>query len=335
MEYLIKLNETAKKEQMNYYEVTVNERIQYKKLEAFEQKHQIVLPSEYKKFILEYANGMSGELFDLLPLEQYDLLYKKSEFYEQYFKNEFQFTDDHPYEPLRKTFMSETEGTITIRKKGTGYDLLVVSGKDYGAVWHTDRKKGFGIKRIASSFRKYIDERIDEQIKTLVDQERFRNTIYKDRIKCIVLDIMKSDKTVDFIILKENTRMKYRISHTRESNFLLDNVDCKQFEQQYSVNLVFIIDNAKYFKEETLRGNYYFEDEWDDDYIKATANVIVRTKLLESHRDGFSNKYYTRCRLNNFDADMYIVTNRNISHLAQKEVSFMGTLGSLIKGINL
>lgn len=328
MEYLIKLNEEAKKKQLNYYEVKLKNKISEKELLEFEDKHKVTLPSEYRKFILDYANGIDDKLIDLLSLQQFFSLYKMEEYREGYLSEEFAFDANNLYEAGKKTLIDETVGTISIRKYKGGYDSLVVSGKDRGAIWHANRKKGFGIVRVASSFRKYLDDRIDDRIKTLVEQERFIHTIEKDCVSLTIIEVNQFEQYHELKIVKDNTRKEYQLRYQSDN----ENLDIKKFTKEMcagrSVEGVFLFDQAKGFKETQLRGNYYFEE-------LNQSEVLVKTRILESYRDGFSNKYYTRCRLNNFDSDMYIVTTRDISHLFDKEVVFNGQLSALIKGINI
>ncbi len=91
---------------------------------AFEAKHGVVLPADYKAFFLEVENGRVGPDGGIIPFE------------ENLAPGNCEFDEVDPTRPFKVTF-SSIYGAIFIGhvQGDTGYNLLVLNGTDRGTVW--------------------------------------------------------------------------------------------------------------------------------------------------------------------------------------------------------
>src|SRR5258708_4128540 len=102
---------------------------------AFEAKHEVKLPEEYREFLITAGNG--GAARSVLPRD----LFRLGE--ESEYKGLLSLLN-HPF-PHTQTYqlehyaVSEIQGTIPLLHEGCGYHYnLVVSGQERGNVWLVD-----------------------------------------------------------------------------------------------------------------------------------------------------------------------------------------------------
>lgn len=118
------------KEELNY-ECTFNKVAQPEEIELFQKKYDLLLPADYKDFLLEVGNGGS---FGLRPLDFHHYLTET---------NDVCLTKEFP---LSKPYQGEVEavalddsiydGQLIIEADGCGnYTFLVVNGSEFGHVW--------------------------------------------------------------------------------------------------------------------------------------------------------------------------------------------------------
>ena len=126
---------------------------------AFERKHGIRLPEEYRLYITRTGDGGAGPFYGLLPLED-------NEGNEVDPKSPFPFTADKPlnlwdmYNEIEDaenrdelfekiyadTCLRSDMGVIYISHEGCGmYNVLVVNGEEYGKVWWIDLSNDAGV----------------------------------------------------------------------------------------------------------------------------------------------------------------------------------------------
>ncbi len=336
IEYLKKLNREAKDRNEHYFEEHVRNKLTERDVLQFEEYHNVELPEEYKKYLLEFGNGIDGNMLHIFPIEYYNWLYQDEALIKNYLSTDFPFSEKNEYVSFGDDYMKETTGTITLTDWGCGiHDLLVISGEEKGSVWTDDRSSDNGIYKTSSSFRKYLEDRIDVKMKALVDQEKYIYTLFRYPPLVRIIEVNGRGRGRDVLIMFKNKH--YYVYHYQADEFLEEGEQSKVLLPDTSERMVFIIDQAQNFEEVDLNETYRFEyeDELKRSVQHNSSLVKVRTRILESYQDGFSPQYYTRCRVDNFPDDLYIVTYRDISHLEGKECMFEGKLGSLIKGINI
>ena len=129
---------------------------------AFETKHNIRLPEDYRRFITEIGNGGAGPYYGLETLEDslfIDLDYKKENEYinlsqpfllTQKWNMEFAGVSDNEqeYQVFEKEYFKDSwvNGLLRICNFGCGVSLnLVANGTEYGNIWVDDRGSDGGI----------------------------------------------------------------------------------------------------------------------------------------------------------------------------------------------
>lgn len=144
------------------HKYTINEKLSEEQLEAFEKKHSIALPIEYRTFLRDVGNGGAGPYYGLQTLEDslfIDLDYKRpGEFvnpsipfpFNEAWNMEFEGNeeDDIAYEKFSEEYYSDKweTGVLRICNYGCGISLnLVVNGQEKGNIWVDDRGNDGGI----------------------------------------------------------------------------------------------------------------------------------------------------------------------------------------------
>ncbi len=145
---------------------------------AFEERHGIKLPEDYRDFLLQVANGGAGPCYGLFPLS--DLLDPDGRDVERVTPGEDfphaeawnctfppqapdESDDDHRrrYEAHEERYFATAHvaGSIALCHYGCGDILrLVVSGPQYGTVWQDGRGGDYGIWPLHQSFREWYDQ---------------------------------------------------------------------------------------------------------------------------------------------------------------------------------
>ena len=127
-------------------------------IKAFEQKHNIELPEDYRAFLLEFGNGGCGPGYGLIQLENgpYDIPHNKEESEIISLQSSFRFEtywnlEDFPKENY-STWEDEydqikwADGMLRIAHLGCGiYCNIIISGNERGNIWIDDRGSEGGI----------------------------------------------------------------------------------------------------------------------------------------------------------------------------------------------
>jgi hypothetical protein len=159
-------------------------------IQAFEEKHQITLPSEYRQFLLEVGNGGAGPGYGLysIPglasakeitatshplnleiLAQPFLLTEAWNDLDLIIKNPAgMVVNNQAY--LDKKFI---QGTLTMANYGCGmYALLVITGEQQGKIWIDDRTNESGIYPASGNFCHYFHDADHEEFQPDSDDEQ-------------------------------------------------------------------------------------------------------------------------------------------------------------------
>jgi hypothetical protein len=132
------------------------------KVKAFEERFAIVLPYEYRTFLLEVGNGGAGPYYGLFPLGVFSDIkghdptevigdlsrpFPHTGAWNLYDQPDSQVDEDEKaYEAWTKRYCDNKwiDGAFPICHEGCGhYDLLVVTGSERGHIW-VDRRVGDG-----------------------------------------------------------------------------------------------------------------------------------------------------------------------------------------------
>lgn len=137
---------------------------------AFESKHKIILPSDYRNFILRFGDGFCGPAFGLFKLENgiYDLPtniensetitlnkpFRLNGYWnlEEFPKDDEEKWDDEYFD------IKWTDGMLRICHLGCAiYVNLIITGKERGNIWIDDRSSDAGIYPVNhySDMKKY------------------------------------------------------------------------------------------------------------------------------------------------------------------------------------
>ncbi len=119
-------------------------------VQDFEQKHSVILPEEYCRFVLEIGNGGVGPDYGLRQLQDPRrsipaLLSQPWPHCTEWNLKSDQFGSIQEFN-LEYERDEQTQGSLAVCDMGCGYDvLLVVSGEERGTIWQDLRAGDGGI----------------------------------------------------------------------------------------------------------------------------------------------------------------------------------------------
>jgi hypothetical protein len=118
---------------------------------GFEQKHNVTLPEDYRRFLMEIANGGAGPYYGLQRLDAAvhkgsDHLISRSWLHHAAWNlNYRQFPTVEEYNEVYHSD-EQTQGALYLSHMGCGHEvLLVVAGEESGTVWEDYRGSDEGI----------------------------------------------------------------------------------------------------------------------------------------------------------------------------------------------
>jgi SMI1 / KNR4 family (SUKH-1) len=136
-------------------------------IQAFEVKHHIQLPDDYRNFLLEVGNGGAGPGYGLMPTED-----KNNNFISQAFTLQEAWNDLDLMIKNRSSFIVTPDayldnkfikGTIAIAHYGHGiFALLVILGEQRGNIWIDDRANCGGIYPFTENCGSYLHDNPDD-----------------------------------------------------------------------------------------------------------------------------------------------------------------------------
>lgn len=124
---------------------------------AFEQKHRISLPFDYRSFILRFGDAACGPFYGLLTIEKgvYDLPQNIRDSDIIMLSNPFRFISpwnresiigDVDFQEDEYDDVKWCDGMLRICHAGCGHFInIVVTGTEYGNIWHDGRASDEGI----------------------------------------------------------------------------------------------------------------------------------------------------------------------------------------------
>ncbi|MEH2244611.1 SMI1/KNR4 family protein [Nostoc sp.] len=152
-----------------------------KDIQMFESRYNIILPSEYRNFLLEVGNGgvgpgyglsgLSGiENEDVIPeklyQENYEILSQPFPLTEAWNDLDLIVKNNTGFVANNDTYFDDKfiQGTLTITNYGCGiYAMLVITGEQSGKIWIDDRTNDNGIYPASLSFcHAFHDTNLDD-----------------------------------------------------------------------------------------------------------------------------------------------------------------------------
>lgn len=163
----------------------VNRRLPPAQVEEFEQKYDIRLPEEYRRFIIEIGDGGAGPFSGILPLGRYFPLEDDPRLnrLNQPFPHRTSWSEDALREEELELYQSDreylnqlTQGALIIQDFGCAISvLLVVTGERRGSIWMDDTANAGTITPMENgeSFLKWYSQWLDEVLKKAADMCQF------------------------------------------------------------------------------------------------------------------------------------------------------------------
>ena len=184
------------------HEYIQNSPLTSEQINEYERTHNIILPHEYKEFLLDIADGDVGPFYGLYPLLFNDDLVLKLD-KEFPFTLEDPFILSHVYDSIPDDLSDEEEeeyydkiysladcGHILLATEGCGmYSALIVNGREYGNIWFKDLANDAGMFPLTNpkdskplGFYDWYELWLDKSIESLVNNSEGLSS-YADFIK--------------------------------------------------------------------------------------------------------------------------------------------------------
>lgn len=116
-----------------------------KEITAFEQRHSIVLPKEYRAFLLNVGPGAPGPMYPMLSLEE--AMAERGD------RSVYTLADPFLPPTSKDDFVAlDTGGVLPISYDGCEYyHVIIVNGPDKGSIWYNVLERP-GLVRAADDF---------------------------------------------------------------------------------------------------------------------------------------------------------------------------------------
>ncbi|GCE09510.1 SMI1/KNR4 family protein [Dictyobacter aurantiacus] len=144
---------------------------------AFEQKHSIMLPEDYRNFLLYIGNGGAGPYYGLFSVHMYnwELATVQNNFLTLPFPHQAAWqpnSDTIDKEALDEdhTYFGNywVQGSMRICHFGCGvYMLLVVTGSERGHIWFDDRTSDYGIYPTGNNFLTWYETWLEDSLRDI------------------------------------------------------------------------------------------------------------------------------------------------------------------------
>lgn len=140
-----------------------------KTVEDFEKEHSIVLPEEYRDFILEMGDGGAGPYYGIYTLQD---AYKENKWFQLGdLKKDFPLTEEWQNEDDEEDENAYPEnlydGCMMISHQGCGtWSFLIVSGPERGKVWNDFTTNDGGLLPTGYTFAEWYQNWLNDGIKS-------------------------------------------------------------------------------------------------------------------------------------------------------------------------
>ena len=127
---------------------------------AFEARHDLSLPEDYRDFLLEVGDGGAGPFYGLFRLDRSDLDRRDGEdlmpgFLAGSFPHERSWNEDYSSPEGEEEYFDPApiRGSLNLSHQGCGYMVrLVLNGPQRGTLWEDGRCSDMGITPFAPGF---------------------------------------------------------------------------------------------------------------------------------------------------------------------------------------
>ncbi|GHO89406.1 SMI1/KNR4 family protein [Dictyobacter formicarum] len=151
---------------------------------AFEQQHAIILPEDYRNFLLSIGNGGAGPYYGLFPIHMYnwELENVQDNFLALPFPHQKAWQPDSDVIDTEAVDENHTyfgnywiQGAMRICHFGCGvYLLLVVTGPERGNIWFDDRASDNGIYPAESNFLTWYETWLEDSLQNVKPKKETR-----------------------------------------------------------------------------------------------------------------------------------------------------------------
>ncbi|MEH1801690.1 SMI1/KNR4 family protein [Nostoc sp.] len=186
-----------------------------KDIQVFESRYNIILPSEYRNFLLEIGNGGAGPGYGLsglsgikyediisekLSQENYEILSKPFILTEAWNDLDLIVKNNTGFVANSDAYFDDRfiPGTLTITNYGCGiYAMLVINGKQSGKIWIDDRTNDNGIYPASLTFCRAFHDTNPDDFHSNSDEEQPLNFYdwYEDWLNRSLEQIRQSSET--------------------------------------------------------------------------------------------------------------------------------------------
>ncbi|NQF15709.1 SMI1/KNR4 family protein [Brevibacillus sp. HB1.3] len=215
----------------------LNERLTLEQIEQFESSAHIVLPQDYKDFLLYIGNGgkhakqfplslshakgcLEESLRKTVGLEYMSLPFSLDKC-NRCFDDDLDETeddtitdDDVGYDQM---ITEALHGTITVHNDGCGYFIvMIVSGELAGKLYYIDTCNGQGTRFVSDSFAAYYLKWLNQQM-----TRRLAYLEQNDKFECVITDVKLGGNVRDLHVRKLNNDFLFQFEYFCPGDFML------------------------------------------------------------------------------------------------------------------
>ncbi|GED59990.1 SMI1/KNR4 family protein [Brevibacillus formosus] len=216
----------------------LNERLTLEQIEQFEASAHIVLPQDYKDFLLHIGNGgkhakqfplslshakesLEESLRQTVGLEYMSLpfsLEKCNSCFDDDFDDSEDDTEDDTIidEAYDHMIIEALHGTITLHNDGCGYFIvMIVSGELSGKLYYIDTASGQGTRFVSDSFAEYYLKWLNQQV-----ARRSAYLEHNDKFDCVITDVKLGGNVRDLHVRKLNNDFLFQFEYFCPGDFI-------------------------------------------------------------------------------------------------------------------
>ncbi|MGM1049473.1 MAG: SMI1/KNR4 family protein [Bacillota bacterium] len=214
----------------------LNDQLTEDQIEEFEAAAKVVLPQDYKDFLLHIGNGgkqghhgrpfplslshakdcIESNLNTTIGLEYMSLPFSL-ESCNRYFGDGFENIDeDLADEEYDRMVMEALHGTITLHNDGCGYYIvMIVSGEHAGKLYYIDTCHGQGTYLVSNSFSDYYIKWLDRKI-----TERLAHLEHNDKFSCVITKVKLGGSVRDLHVRKDQYHYSFQFEYFCPGDFV-------------------------------------------------------------------------------------------------------------------
>ncbi|QDS36163.1 SMI1/KNR4 family protein [Brevibacillus brevis] len=218
------------------YPYILNDCLTWEQIEQFEASAHIVLPQDYKDFLLHIGNGvqrakqfplslshakdsLESSIQKTVGLEYMSLPFSLEKC-NSCFDDDFDETEDDTVtdEAYDHMIIEALHGTITLHNDGCGYFIvMIVSGELSGKLYYIDTANGQGTRFVSDSFAEYYLKWLNQQL-----TRRLAYLEQNDKFDCVITDVKLGGNVRDLHVRKMNHNFLFQFEYFCPNDFMLE-----------------------------------------------------------------------------------------------------------------